>query len=267
MKKQFLILALAVPASVFADSVVTTPALSLLQNQMTQLQQQVDGAKQTIQSANQNLDGVTAQLKTLQVQIEQYGNPDLSQFKWVDVSDNALPANTFVAASNKGSPVQICQASYSNGSGYYGGNGNSVIDPGIVTTKGCVITFGGQAYLVPQYSVLTSNVAGYWISGEYIKSNRAEPVYALNTLSVATPKAEFGAESSAPAAPSNAPTPLYNALAIIGGQENGSNVYICRVQINAQYFVGKVFNNTCYIAAGKYEASWPVYEVLLTRKP
>lgn len=268
MKKQFTAFLFVLPVFACANTVVTTPSLSILQNQLSQLQQQVQSGQQTLQAVTQNLNDVTGQITALQTQVNQYGNVNASQFKWVDVANNQLPPNAFVAVSNKGSALYICQAPYSNGSGYYGGgNGNNVIDPGVVTPKGCVITNGGQSYLVPQYSVLTSNVSGYWISGEYVKSNNTQPpiMYAMATLGKSATQ-DATSPSAAPAA-SNEPTPLYNALAIIGGQENGSNVYICRVQINGQFFVGKSVNNTCYIAAGKYEANWPVYEVLLTRKP
>lgn len=264
--KKLIPLFAALPIMAFADNVATTAALSTLQQQITQLQQQVSTSQQAVQTANQNLENVAGQLTALQTQVNQYGNASLSQFKWVDVgSNNQMPNGAFVAAENNGSPLYICQATYSNGSGYYGG-GNNVIDPGVVASNGCVITYSGQAYLVPQYSVLTSNVSGVWVSGELIKTNNTQPpVYPLYLVRVN--KESGNGASQEPAPNSNEPTPLYNALAIIGGQENGMNVYICRVKINNQYFLGKALNNSCFIAAGKYEANWPVFEVLLTRKP
>ncbi len=261
--KKILAFCTVLPLVTFADIPATTAALSTLQQQMTQLQQQVQNDAQAIQSANQNLHDVSNQMGTLQQQINQYANTKLLQFKWVDVDNNQIPTNALVVSdSNK--PLYVCQAQYSNGSGYYGNN-NSIIDPGVVTDKGCVITYSGQAYLVPQYSVLTSNVPGYWINGELIRTNSTQSVPIYQLQMVRTNKG--ASDNSLPLTGGNEPTPLYNALAIIGGQENGNNVYICRVQINGQYFVGKAMNNTCYIATGKYEASWPVFEVLLTRKP
>lgn len=265
MKRTFLILMF--PILSFADAPASTAALSTLQQQITQLQQQVQSSQQAVETANQNMQGVSGQLAALQKQVDQYGNATLSQFKWVDVA-NQVPANAYVAAQSNGSPLYICQANYSNGSGYYGG-GNAVIDPGVVTNKGCVITYSGQAYLIPQYSVLTSNTPGFWVSGELIKTNTTQPpVYPLYLARVKGSNGSSMTEDSVAASSNNnEPIPLYNALAIIGGQENANNVYICRVQINGQYFIGKAANNTCYVAAGKYEASWPVFEVLLTRKP
>lgn len=263
MKKIVFIL-FALPICAMADNVATTAALSTLQQQITQLQQQLQSSAQAVETANQNFSNIADQLKALQSQVNQYGNASISQFKWVDVNNNQIPQNAFVAASNKGKALYICQANYSNGSGYYGG-GNTTIEPGVVRDKGCVITYGGQAYLVPQYSVLTANVPGAWINGELIKTNNSQPpvVYFASALKTA----DGSHMGTGPDNNANEPTPLYNALAIIGGQENGSNIYICRVQINQQYFIGKAANNTCYIATGKFEASWPVFEVLLTRTP
>lgn len=265
MKKLTIIL-MSMPSMVLADNVASTAALSTLQQQITQLQQQVQSNEQAISNANENIQTVAGQLSALQKQVNQYGNSSLTQFKWVDANNNQVPNSAFIAAQNNGTPLYICQANYSNGSGYYGGD-NNVVDPGIVTDKGCVITYGGQAYLIPEYSVLTSNTSGYWVNGELIKSNNSKPpVYTLNLVRMkGDGLGSSQADNSITA--SNEPTPLYNALAIIGGQENSTNVYICRTKINGQYFIGKVSNNTCYVAAGKYEASWPVYEVLLTRKP
>ncbi len=260
--KKLILLFMALPLCTLADDVATTAALSTLQNQLSSLQQQVQTDEQGISAINQNLSDVGNQLTALQTQVNQYGSSRISQFKWVDVDNSQLPSNAYVAASNGGNPVYICQAPYSNGSGYYSPS-NNIVDPGVVSANGCVITYNGQAYLVPQYSILTSNVPGYWISGEYIKSNNiGSPIMPLYLVRV---KGTLGPSNQPPT--SNEPTPLYNALAIIGGQENNTNVYICRVQINQQYFVGKSMNNTCYVAAGQYEGSWPNYEVLLTRKP
>ena len=261
--KKLTLLILTIPAFAMADNVATTAAFSTLQGQVTQLQQQVQSMQQNLNSTTTGIGKITGELGALQKQINQYGNTALTQFKWIDVSSvNQVPQNAFVAAENNGSPLYVCQAAYSNGSGYYGG-GNNVIDPGVVSKKGCVITYSGQAYLVPQYSVLTSNVSGYWVSGDLVKTNKTPPpVYPVMMLR----ENGSSADQNAPA-PSNEPTPLYNALAIIGGQENGTNVYIYRVKINNQCFVGKAVNNSCYIATGRYEASWPIYEVLLTRKP
>lgn len=254
---------LTVPYIACADMPVSTAALSTLQNQINQLQQQVENVKQSMVSANQSLNDTTQQLGTLQNQLAQYGNPALSQFKWVDSNNGILPPAAYVAGKQNGQSLYICQAAYSNGSGYYG-NGNTIVEPGVVVKNGCIITYSGQAYLVPSYSVLTSNTAGYWISGEYIKSDSSSPIRPLfMAAAVSAPQTNAGNSQI----DRNEATPLYNALALIGGQENSANVYICRAEINGQYFIGKSMNNTCYIAAGKYEASWPVYQILLIRKP
>ena len=249
------------PMCGFADQVATSASMSVLQAQLTQLNQQISSAQQNITAVTQSLQGMQQQSAVLQQQIAQYANTDAKQFKWVDVSDHQLPAHAFVAGENQGQPLYICQAQYSNSSGY---PSSSMLIPGVVSASGCIISYAGQAYLEPDYALLTSTVPGYWISGDQIKSNAAvTPICPLSFSAVSN----RALEATAATPVSNQAKPLYNALAIIGGQDNNGNTYLCRVQINGQYFVGKASGNACFIAVGSYEASWPVYQVLLTRQP
>lgn len=250
------------PFALEADPVAVSPSMSTLQTQIRQLNNQLANAQQNMSAVESQLASTQKQLSAIGDQVQQYSDPVIKQFRWVDVSNNPLPQNALVAAQNGSTPLYVCQATYSNGSGY-APDTNAMIEPGVVSAKGCVITYAGNAYLVPDYAVLTSNLPGYWINGDQVKSNVSHrPYYPL----ALEENGNGGAEPAA-ATPSNEPTPLYNSLAIIGGQENNTNAYICRVNINGQYFVGKSMNNTCYIATGRYEASWPVYQVLLSRKP
>jgi hypothetical protein len=263
MKQYFLAgIIFSFPFALAADPVAVSPAMSTLQAQIRQLNAQLANANQTMNAVEAQLASTQRQLEAVSAQVRQYSDPLSQQFRWVDVSSNQLPANALVAAYNGNTPIYVCQATYSDGGEGYASGGTAVLDPGIVSDKGCVITYGGNAYLVPNYAVLTSETSGYWINGDAVKSVITHtpyypPVFARN--------ASAGVLSSS--SPPNEPTPLYNALAIIGGQENGNNVYVCRVNINGQYFVGKSIYNTCFIATGRYEANWPVYEVLLSRKP
>lgn len=263
MKKKLLaVLVLWIPFGLEADQVAISPAMSTLQTQIRQLNNQLANATQMMNAVELALASTQKQLAAVGAQVTQYADPVIKQFRWVDVSNNQLPENALVVAHNGAESLYICQANYSNGGGY-SPDSNTLLEPGVVSDKGCVITYSGNAYLVPDYAVLTSNVSGYWISGDQVKSNVSHPPYYPLAF------ARNGDNAMAASAPesSNEPTPLYNSLAIIGGQENNTNSYICRVNIHGQYFVGKSMNNTCYIATGRYEANWPVYEVLLSRKP
>ena len=247
------------PLFACADQIATSAAMSVLQGQLNTLNQQINTAQQTLTTVTQNLQDMQKQSSTLRQEIAQYANTNAQQFKWVDVSNNQMPGHVFIAAENQDKPLYVCQASYTNVGGYYGGNGNNaIIIPGVVSQAGCVITYNGQAYLEHVYAILTSTVPGYWISGDQVRNNQSvqNPVVTSDIV----------LEPNQPQ-PSNQPKPLYNALAIIGGQDSAGNTYICRVNINGQYFVGKGANNTCFIAAGAYEANWPVYQILLTRQP
>lgn len=241
----------------YADDPVS---LTTLQNQVTSLQQAIAQQQQTNTASLSNLQD---QLNKLAAQINQYAAPDFKKFTWAASDGTTTPSNAFVAARNGNTPLYICQAAYSGANSY----GSAVIDPGVLTDNGCVITYGGQSYLAPNYSVLVSTSTGAWADGQQVVT---QPVY--HPIPVVLAKASTANNATAaPATPaatkSNQPTPLLNQIALVGGQENGQSIYICRVNINGQYFLGKAANNTCYIAVGSKEANWPTYEVLLVRQP
>jgi hypothetical protein len=178
-------------------------------------------------------------------------------FQWKQVTGKQWPAAAFVAAENQENPLYVCQAHFTlNNAG-----GVSVVVPGVVDSGGCVITYAGQAYLEPDYAVLTSQAPGYWTTGQQVKNNPSSPL----VYPVAFASTNRDIVISQPT-PHTAP-PLYNALAVVGGQDSSGDTYVCRVLIHGQYFVGKASSNTCFIAVGTGEASWPDYEVLLSRHP
>ncbi len=253
MKYLSLILSLTLFSTAYAD---TPPSLGLLKTQANAIQQAINQQNQNSQTTLADLQN---QLNTLNTQIARLASPDLKKFNWVLVSSNdTLPQNAVVVAQNGTTPVYACQATYTSPNNYSG----TVVDPGIVTPDGCVITFAGQAYVVPQYSVLVSNLSGFWVDGSKIQApNSSPPVTPLMQVRTG------GAANNTPTNTTNQPTPLYNQLTIVGGNENGNDVYLCRVNINNQYFIGKGANGTCFIAVGSGEASWPKYEVLLAKQP
>lgn len=254
----FILTTLSIAA--YADNAVSLPTL---QNQANNLQQAITQQQQASKAALSDLQN---QLNKLQTQIAQYASPDFQKFTWTASDGTTTPENAFVAIRNGNTPMYVCQATYNGDNNNYGGG--SVIDPGVLTDNGCVITYGGQAYLAPNYSVLVSTSAGAWVDGQKIMTQPRiypRPVILAQANAAVVPGNQPAMPAPAPNA--NKPTPLLNQLAVVGGQENGQDIYICRAQINGQYFIGKVSNNTCYIAAGSKEASWPVYEVLLVREP
>jgi hypothetical protein len=252
MKYLSLILGLTLISAAYAD---TPPSLGSLKKQATALQQAIDQQNQNSQATLTDLQN---QLTALNTQIARLASPDLKKFNWALASDT-LPQNAVVVAQNGTTPLYACQATYTGSSSY----SSTVTDPGVVTPDGCVISFAGQAYVVPQYSILVSSLPGFWVDGSKIQApNSSPPVTPLMLV-----RTGGGANKNTPANTTNQPTPLYNQLAIVGGNENGNDVYICRVNINNQYFIGKGANGTCFIAVGSGEASWPKYEVLLAKQP
>lgn len=256
MKKLLTLISSCLMMYAYAD---TSPSLATITSQINALQQSI---LQRQQSSASDINDLQAQLNKLQTAVTQLQSPDFQSFTWAVSNGTNLPANAFVAARNGNTPLYICQANYTRDNSY---DNSTAIDPGVVTPQGCVITYGGQAFLAPTYSVLVSTSTGGWVDGQKVQTQqrRIEPLM-LTKASGADSSIGQGAATT----PSvNQPTPLYNQLAVVGGQESGQNVFICRASINGQYFLGKVTNNTCNLAAGSKEGNWPVYQVLLVRQP
>jgi hypothetical protein len=255
MRKLAVLVGINLAAFAYAD---VSPSLANLNSQVNAMQQAI---LQQQQDANNAISDLQTQFGKLQAQLTQYQSPDFQKFTWAASNGTNMPANAFVAARNGNAPLYICQATYSGDNSY---SEAAVIDPGVLTPQGCVITYNGQSFLAPTYSVLISTSVGAWVDGQKVQT---QPKIRPLLLARANGNEEGVASATPTSDNSNQPTPLLNQLAVVGGQENSQDIYVCRTQIAGQYFIGKVANNTCNIAAGSKEASWPVYQVLLVRQP
>lgn len=102
--------------------------------------------------------------------------------------------------------------------------------PGQLSAQGCLLTYAGNSKIVDNYSIL-SNITPY----AWMASNQVHAKFTLQ--------------------------------AVNGGHEYGHIIHICRVTINNRIQVGKVVSNSCNIAIGHREASWPDFDVLVTPQP
>lgn len=237
MKKQLAGLFLALLPVLALAAPTAAAEFPTTQNRVAQLQRQM-------QDASRRLASIKRQLAELQAQL-----PDPSSFRWRDGSAGRLPKDAYVASSIHGYSGYLCQASYlaaDHVNQNYTANPTAVIDPGVLTRNGCLITYAGESHLIGRYKVLAGSAAGSW---EAVGSGRMPGSHGSGG-SQDTPDSHGG-------------------QAVVGGREGGKDVYICRVLIQDpyrdQYLLGKSVDRTCYIAAGAAEINWPDsnYEILL----
>jgi hypothetical protein len=220
-----------------------------LQSQLCILQNTAKMQEQSIQNIQQSLNNTQSQIQVIQQKIAAIKNTKPSSFKWVAASIGNIPDHAFVAAENLRNKLYICQANYKMNPGDLGA-GNTYTYPGMLTSQGCMITFAGRSFVETPFKILVSKEAGYW-------GDSSE----LNDVPNATPSLPIISFQET-AANGQAST-----QAIIGGYEPDHYIYICRVNINNRYYVGKVVSGNCNVALQGKEASWPDYQVLLTSQP
>jgi hypothetical protein len=220
-----------------------------LQTQLCILQNTAKAQQQSIQNLQQSLLSTQSQIQALQQKMAATKSHGKASFNWESTSMGSLPHHAFVAAENAGNKLYICQANYKMNPGDLG-SGTIYLYPGMLTSQGCVISFAGNSYVENPYKILVSKETGYWgASSELVDANNAE--------------LPFPAVSFQETASNN----QGSAQPIIGGYEPDHYIYICRVNINNTYYVGKVVSGNCNIALHGKEASWPDYQVLLTGQP
>jgi hypothetical protein len=153
-------------------------------------------------------------------------------FSWVTDKNGQSPKNAIVAAKVNGKPLTVCQVAWHNG-----------LHPGQITATGCRVSYGGKIKIAKNYKVLTGKHKVVWLSPShlYSYSNRFNP----GRYGVQPAGAQFKA-----------------LMPIVGGQENGRPLYICRTMAGDHIVLGKRVANKCNIAFDGSEIQKPVYQVL-----
>lgn len=257
LNRYVLLILVASTSMLYADN---NPSIAQMQQQLQSLQASRDQLQATISQQLDQLSKINTNISNVQNNIKQAQIlANSAGINWVPSPAQGLPDNAFVAAQNNGQNIYICQASY-NPNTYQGGT-----YPGILQNNTCVITYGGTAYNQQNYTILTSTKTLYWIDGSAVPNlfsspiNPGTPPWVNFTVMPAT-KSYAQQQQQQPA---TQPAPP----AVVGGNESSRSVYICRANIGNTWFVGKLISgNVCMIAVDGKEASWPDYQVLMTKQ-
>lgn len=193
-------------------------------------------------------------LKSLQKQLKQAQPKQNLTYYWSRYGAN----KKYMITAAKNQKNLICQA-------HYFGN----IYPGTVSQHGCRITYAGKAYFIGKYKALYATGPVQWVKGN--QAPALPNTYYQNRPYMRHWRPEY---SIGPVMPSSSTStqPGKNTEAkqykpLIGGQEQGHYLYICRANLNSYWQIGKVVSgNTCMISLNDREASIPSYEVLVVGK-
>lgn len=208
----FFLFFIAISSGVAAETLPEQPpSAEQLLNKIKQLQQ-------TQQDTQQQIDGISKQILILQ----QKHPKDL---QWVTTKNGGIPKNAFIAGYAFNKPLYICHSYYRNG-----------LHPGQMVKKGCLISYGGVAFVQNDYEVLASNQPQniFWDTPDKIQLYE----------------------------PSSAPDSNPTEQTVIGGHENENSLYICRCIYNNRIHLGKQVAGNCNIGWQRKEIKVPVYEIL-----
>ncbi len=194
--------------------------------------------KSSIEDIEKNLKALQANFQNNIAQINQQLQ-SLQQFlsaqkalkiNWVKVkTEQRLSRILTVSYGDK--KTQICRAKFISGT-----------HPGLVTSSGCLITYGGYSAFIPDYEILVSNMNTQWkkIDSSTLKNYQ-------NLMS----------------GPNKNTLWKQKFIPIQGGFENNTPLYICKANYNNDVKIGKVINEKiCDFADGAKEISTQDFEVL-----
>ena len=219
------------------------------------LQAELKGLKQNEQRLLQTIGYQAIQLSQTQKQIKQVVQKIHTQhikttqtgFAWVAASESSHVAHALVVEKTTMGDVYLCQAPYA---------GNRY--PGTLTVKGCLITYGGQAYTIAGFKVLTAQKPISWVAGSLVGK---APRFYFNSPVVYRPIMPFEDFTSMPHPAGAKPKQAY--APILGGFEDGHYLYVCRIMLNGMMHFGKVVGGSCLFPYANKEASMPGYQVLV----
>jgi hypothetical protein len=226
-----------------AEAIVIPGPYSQPSNQQQQLQLQAQELQleQKILEIKQRLLFLQQQA-ALQNQTAQQN----SNLNWVDAHPEKIPAHAVIGAYANDKPLYICHAEYLLQGTH----------PGQVNSKGCLITYGGKAMVMPHYQVLIASQAVQWKSSEALQFylRRAVipyyPVYYSGSAPLANMSNSIG------------------GVPVQGGYEPNHPIYICRAMYGDTIHLGKTFGidgqPVCNIGVDGSEIHVPTFEVLFT---
>ena len=210
----------ATEPTTFATTIVV-PNPSSLQEEMASLQGEQESLKF-------RLTDVQNRFAALQNFVKAQHSLNLT---WTDALKNQHKINGLMVDLGNGQNVEICHAKFQQG-----------IHPGKVVEGGCLITYGGDALIIPTYQVLTGNTKTQWMPNNNIDQYKMIDQKQFMNLWQQT------------------------SFPIQGGFENSTPLFICKATYNNQTYIGKVVLNICDIDVQDKEMSISDFQVLFGSK-
>lgn len=249
MKKIFLGLMISVfPLVLFAATAQPSQVSQSKQKDLTLntnlIKQIILYQKNIIQMQSNLLKEQKQQIVLLQRLLSKANEQTNKNFKWVTMAANsmAIPANRINAGLTGETDVYICHAKFRN----------LGVHPGTLTPKGCLVSYGGVAYIEKAYQVLTGTGTISWKS----------PNALMQWINPPMPFDGLGPIISRDLPNENVQTAPSDTVPIIGGHEKGHALYVCRTIVNNEMHVGKVVSGNCNVGFQGRELRQPQYQVL-----
>lgn len=235
MKKLLVITAILLPLALQANPIPSPQLNPQAVAAMLQIQQQIVNAQQQILILQKQQLAIQ---RNLFIQTTQPVNAD---FKWITVppNGNAIPANRINAGLTGGPAVYICHAQYQN----------LGVHPGTLTADGCLISYAGNSYTEKNYQVLTGTGKISWRASTFV------PRF--------NPPGIFGGPGPV-IMPGIQAQNNFQTMPIIGGREQGHNLYVCRTIVDNAMHVGKVVFNNCNVGYQGKELMQRDFQVLFS---
>lgn len=200
--------------------------------------QQIEQVQSEIAIKNLELRVLNLKLNELKTRLNQSIQQTMSNhYKWVKGVPGKILSHAVSAWRNFDGQVNICQSNYSDG-----------VHPGQLTKNGCRITYAWKAYTEKNFNILTSTKTPEWKDQSALYQYRQHqwPVYG----------------GVGPMIIINGPLKKNGSQPVVGGHENGHNLYVCRCMYSDSVYVGKVVASNCNIGVEGKEVRVPDYEVL-----
>lgn len=215
---------------------------SSIEDMIAQLQMQQ-------QQLNEQLSQINQAINSLQSYISAQKSLGI---KWVDAANGNYPTNTFTVFTNNNHAYHICHAEFMQGT-----------HPGIIKNAGCLITYGGSSLIEPNYQVLTGQLNAQWLT---VVNPTIDNTFNPDAIVFGGTNALNINNSNANPSQINIPTlssSQKNLIAVQGGFEKGSPLYICRAQYNNDSYIGKTVADNCNFAVGSAEVYVKNFQVLV----
>ena len=244
-----------------------------LQQQQQILQQQLDSIPFQVEKLKSEQKKINESLIKLNARLQN------STLEWATGKENKIPKNAIIAGYNQKGVIHICRANYYKNESIDNTNvflsldksslplTNKGVHPGQLVNEGCLISYGGKAYIQKEYTILVGEDTNVkWQSPNDIPSQRRED-YQGEVMARIMAQAAMANRDSNEMNTVSALVPLWTEEhaggLIIGGYENNIPLAICRVMYDSTIRVGKLIKGACNISDQGVEKRVFNYELLM----